>query len=360
MAALRSRIVAVVVFAGSLLVLSGCGIDHSPSGLQRIADDASEERFGGGFAVVVTDGEGNRTAGVAGSLADGRPMSTEDPWVIASVGKAFVATTVMQLVEEGVISLDDRVIDHLDHKFIPPRATVFDLLHHSSGIPDYLTEEYIALMRSCPAREPNPYDYVDTTPLFEPGTEWSYGNVNYLLLGDLVEVVTGNRIEIEMRSRILDPLGLDETYVRFIEDGPAPMPAMQDFFDTGPGPVSDCQMAWDGGPAPVDRLMVSSVDDLDLFYRALFGGQLVGPESLKAMMSQEYVGARLSGQGLGILHLLEPPVEDVNIYANGGGTVGYQTLLLIDLNSMTTIVAVSPNGFSFQNQQDDILRWAFG
>lgn len=343
----------------AVLALSACGVDHSPEGLQEIAEEASEERFDNGFAVVVIDADGTRTTGVAGTLADGTPMNTEDPWVIASVGKAFVAATVMQLVDEGVVSLDDRPADYLDHDFIPEEATVFDLLHHSSGIPDYLTEEYVALMRSCPAREPNPYDYVAATPMFEPGTEWSYGNVNYLLLGDYVEVVTGNPIEVEIRNRVLDPLGLSDTYVRHVEDGPAPMAAVQDFFETGPGPLSDCEMEWHGGPAPVDGSMVSTVDDLDTFYRALFGGDLVSPESLEAMMSQDYVGADESGHGLGIIHLLEPPVDDVTIYGNGGGTVGYQTLLLIDLDSFTTIVAVSPNGFAFENQQDDIIRWAF-
>jgi hypothetical protein len=77
-------------------------------------------------------------------------------------------------------------------------------------------------------------------------------------------------------------------------------------------------------------------------------------------MSQDYVGAAESGHGLGVIHLLRPPVDGVEIYANGGGVVGYHTLLMIDLNSMTTVVAVSPNGFGFEDQQDDILRWAFG
>jgi CubicO group peptidase (beta-lactamase class C family) len=341
------------------VVISACGIDHGPAGLQKIADEASEERFDNGFAVVVTDREGNRTEGVAGTLVDGTSMSAEDPWVIGSVSKAFVATTVMQLVDEGVLALDDYAAEYVDHEFIPNAATVFDLLHHSSGIPDYLTDEWTTLMKSCPAREPDPYEYVDTTPLFEPGKEWSYANVNYLLLGEVVEAVTGNPIEAEMRSRILDPLDLDATYVLHVETGPPPMAAGQDFYDTGPGPLSDCQMEWRGGPAPVDGFMVSSVRDLDAFYRALFGGELVSEASLDAMMSQDYVGAE-HGQGLGLIHLLEPPVDDVDIYANGGGVVGYKTLLMIDLNTMTTIVAVSPGGFAFENQQDDILRWAFG
>jgi D-alanyl-D-alanine carboxypeptidase len=353
----------VRIATGLLVVaalLTGCA-DHGPAGLQEIADEASAERFGNGFAVVVIDGQGNRTTGVAGTLVDGRAMSAADPWVIGSVSKAFVATTVMQLVDEGLISLDDQAAVYVDRDFIPPQATVFDLLHHSSGIPDYVENPaYVELMRSCPVQEPRPYDYVDPEPLFDPGTRWSYSNTNYLVLGELVEAVTGNPVQVEMRDRILEPLGLSDTYVLYVESGVPPMAAGQDFFDTGPGPLSDCRMEHPAGPAPVDASMVSSVIDLDRFYRALFGGELVSDASLDAMMSQDYVGSEESGHGLGVIHLLEPPVDGVNIYGNGGGVVGYKTLLMIDLESMTTVVAVSPNGFGFENQQDDILRWALG
>lgn len=342
------------------MLLTAC-IDHGSAGLQKIADEASEERFDNGFAVVVIDAEGKQTTGVAGTLVDGTPMDATDPWIIGSVTKAFVATTVMQLVDEGLVRLEDHPADYLDYDFIPEEATVFDLLHHSSGIPNYTdSEEYISLLRSCPPRAPHPYDYVGGGPLFEPGAEHRYSNTNYLLLGELVEEITGNPIHLEMRTRILEPLGLTDTYLLHLETGQPPMAAGQDFYDTGPGPVADCRMEPAPGPEPVDGFLVSSVADLDAFYRALFGGELVSAQSLSAMMSQEYVGAAESGHGLGIIHLLEPPVDGVNMYGNGGGVVGYKTLLMIDLETMTTIVAVSPNGFAFENQQDDILRWAFG
>ena len=349
---MRAKLATVAV----CLLAAAC-LDPGATGLQSIAEEASEERFGDGFAVVVIDSEGRRTSGVAGTRADGTDMDAGDPWVIGSVSKAFVATTVMQLVDEGIISLDDRPSDVLDFEFIPDEATVFDLLHHSSGIPDYLTG-WTELMQSCPESQPSPYDYVNWEGEFDPGTQWSYSNTNYLVLGDFVEAVTGNPIEVEIRKRVLDPLGLSDTYLLHVEAGPEPMAANQDFFDTGPGPLSDCQMEPSVDPAPVDGFMVSSVQDLDRFYRALFGGELVSDASLEAMMSQEYVGAEF-GQGLGVIHLIDPPVDGVNIYANGGGIVGYKTLLMIDLESMTTIIAVSPNGFGFENQQDEILRWAF-
>lgn len=341
------------------LFVAAC-VDPGPAGLQQIAEDASRERFGGGFAAVVTEASGERTVGVAGQLADGSPMSADAPWVIGSVSKAFVATAVMQLVDEGKIALTDLAREYLAHDFIPDTATVFDLLHHSSGISNYVEDrEWVAVMKSCPKREPNPYDHVAAASLFEPGTQWAYSNTNYLLLGELIQAVTGDPVEVAIRDRILDPLDLSGTYLMGLEPGDPPMAASQDFFDTGPGPLAACRMERSTDPPPVDGGYVSTARDLDTFYRALFGGDLVSEASLAAMMRHDYVGAEF-GQGLGISRLLEPPVEGVTIYANGGGVVGYKTLLLVDLESMTTIVAVSPNGFAFENQMDELLSWAFG
>lgn len=338
------------------LTLVGCAAQSDPE-LQAIVDDASEERHGGGFAVVVIDDDGTRTEAVAGTLIDGTPMSPDEPWLIASVTKTFVAATVMQLVDEGILSLETPVTSILDHGFIPDSTTVFDLLHHSSGIPDHLTDEYIALMRSCPARAPDPLDFVPDGQLFEPGTDWSYSNVNYLLLGEVVDDVTGKPFEVELRTRILEPLGLDDTYFQHVEDGPTPMAAAQNFFDTGPGPLSDCHME---GRRMTSGGMVSSVADLDRFYRALLGGEVVSPESLEAMLSGGLDDPNPEAYGLGIHRLSISGLEDVPLYGHGGGTVGYNTLYFIDLDSMRSIVAVSPNGFDFRNQLDDLMGWAFG
>ena len=341
-----------------VLLLAGC-TDRGPSGLQRIADDAAEVRGGYGFLVVITDAEGRRTTAVAGVDATSAPMSENVTWRIGSVTKTFVAVVIMQLVDEGLLSLDDLAGGYVDREFVPVGASIFDLLHHSSGIPDYVTnEEWVTLMRSCPDKTPNTYDYVARKPLFEPGTEWSYSNTNYLLLGEVIEKVTGMPPETAIRQRILEPLGLTDTYMADVETGPPPVPAVADFFDTGFGPV-ECDTAPVGGVAGADSRMISNVDDLDAFFRALFGGKLVSPNSLEAMTSEDYVGSRISGYGLGIIHLLEPPTDEVDIWANGGGVVGYKTLVMYDHQSSATVIAMTPTGRDIQ-EQEDILRWAFG
>lgn len=340
------------------LLLAGCA-DSGPSGLQRIAEDAAEARGGYGFLVAITDAEGKRNTATAGVDAAGAPMTDDVTWHIGSVTKTFVAVVIMQLAEEGLLSLDDRAGSYVDHEFVPAEATLFDLLHHSSGVPDYVDdEEWVTLMRSCPDESPNTYDYVAQKPLFEPGREWSYSNTNYLLLGEVIERVTGMPPETVIRQRILEPIGLADTYMADVETGQPPVPAVADFFDTGFGPI-ECETAPVGGVTGTDSRMVSSVDDLDAFFRALFGGELVSEESLEEMTSENYVGSDESGYGLGIIHLLEPPADDVDIWANGGGVVGYKTLVMYDLRSKTTVIAMTPTGRDIQ-EQEDILRWTFG
>ncbi len=340
------------------LLLVGC-TDSGPSGLQRIADDAAEVRGGYGFLVAITDGEGKRTTAVAGVDATGAPMSDDVTWHIGSVTKTFVAVVIMQLAEEGLLSLDDPAARYVHHEFVPAKATLFDLLHHSSGVPDYVaSEQWVTLMRSCPDETPNTYDYVAQEPLFEPGKDWGYSNTNYLLLGEVIEKVTGMPPETVIRQRILERIGLADTYLADVETGQPPVPAVADFFDSGFGPI-ECETTPVGGVTGTDSRMVSSVDDLDAFFRALFEGNLVSEGSLEAMTSEHYVGSDVSGYGLGMIHLLKPPTDAVDIWANGGGVVGYKTLVMYDLKSRTTVIAMTPTGRDIQ-EQEDLLRWAFG
>jgi D-alanyl-D-alanine carboxypeptidase len=347
-----------VLMAFALVLVVAC-VDHGPAGLQAIADEAAELRGGYGFLVAVIDGEGGRTVAIAGTDATGAPLTEDVTWRIGSVTKALVAVVIMQLVDEGRLSLDDSAAMYVNHDFIPAGATVFDLLHHSSGIRDYVEdEEWVELMRSCPDEAPYPFDFVAEGPLFEPGSEWRYSNTNYLILGEIIEMVTGLPPEIAIRHRIIEPLGLTDTYTAYVETGRPPVPAVADFFDAGPGPI-ECDTAPISGVTGTDGGMVSSVDDLNVFYRALFAGELISDESLHAMTGVEYVGSEVSGHGLGLIHLLEPPNADVDIWANGGGVVGYRTLLLYDLTSDTTVIVMTPTGHD-PSELEDILRWAFG
>ena len=173
-------------------------------------------------------GEWVGSAGVRELGGTAKPP-TDGHFRIGSDTKTFTATLVLQLVAEGKVGLDTPAADYLPEFGLDRRITVRMLLQHTSGVfnftgefyPDgtvvpgipwqgqewvddrfhtYQPEELVRLALSKPAR-------------FEPGTDWSYSNTNYVLARLLIEKVTGRSLAEEMQRRILGPLGLSGTVV---------------------------------------------------------------------------------------------------------------------------------------------------
>jgi D-alanyl-D-alanine carboxypeptidase len=163
---------------------------------------------------------GFHSAGV-GDLRTGEPVPVEGRVRIASASKMFTATVVLQLVGEGKIGLDEPVETYLPKlvrgKGIDGRKiTVRQLLKHTSGLPDYdeilVGEDYLAVRHTYF----EPRQLVDAAlakkALFAPGKGWSYSNTNYVLAGLIVQKVTGRPIGEEITARIIDRIGLRDTY----------------------------------------------------------------------------------------------------------------------------------------------------
>lgn len=174
---------------------------------------------------ISVDGLHNWTGG-SGFAADGvTPLDGNDPFVIASITKTFTATLVLQLVEEGRLALDDAVADFLPELGLPPDATVKQLLDHTSGIPDLLAPMRPDL-NATPNRIFSPEEVLAHLgpPWFEAGSDWAYSNTNYLLLGMIVERVTGSTMEAELQQRLLGPLGLDSSGMLLTAAAPPLLP----------------------------------------------------------------------------------------------------------------------------------------
>ncbi len=336
-----------VLWCALALGFAACG----QASLQQVAEDVQSDGRPGGVLVVATEDDGTASIGVAGVDATGTPMTADATWRIGSITKTFTAVVVMQMVEEGAFGLDDDVGRYLDNPQVPPGVTVRQLLQHTSGIPDYIPHANVVL-RSCPESAIDPFALiVNDVPAFAPGEGWEYSNTNYLVLGQLIRALTGQPPADAIRGRIIDPLGLNDTYLEGSEPGPPPVPAFADFYDTGPGPITCHTPIWADA---TDAGMISSAHDLDRFLRAIFDGTLVSAGSLTEMLDTNEFG-----YGLGISKLLQPPVEDVEIYGNGGGLVGYKSVALYETKRRTTIIAMSPTGFSIGGLQDRAIEWAF-
>ena len=175
-----------------------------------------------GVSVAIVWDDGHQWLGAAGSadIAARRPMTTGTAFALASVSKTMTAGVVLQLVGEGTLALDQPVAPFLPAYRLDARITVRMLLDHTSGLPDYFLNPKIDKPLQAkpdaawtPARA---WSYVLPKRLL-PGTAWQYSNTNYLLLGELVEAVTGRSLAREIRDRLLSPLRLKTVWYQAVE-----------------------------------------------------------------------------------------------------------------------------------------------
>lgn len=211
--------------AGAFADLSEERLDpETAARLQRtLADSAGDN--GVTATLMTADGTWTGAAGTADGVRDMRP---EDQMAIGSITKSIVAAQVMQLVEAGTLGLDDPAADHL-----PPTveldtngATVGDLLSMRSGIPDYVDAIYGSL-----STETRHVWTVDEMLALVPsrrtpaGSEFDYSSTNYLLLGLILEHVTGRPVARTLRDGVLDGPGLERLVYQPDKRPTAPMAA---------------------------------------------------------------------------------------------------------------------------------------
>lgn len=176
-----------------------------------------------GISVAILWDDGRRWLGASGmrDVAAGDPMTTCTAFALASVSKTATAAVVLQLVEEGKLSLDQLVAPLLPAFDMNPKITVRHLLDHTSGLPDFFLnakiDRQLRKAKGATWTAGQTWAYVpDKRP--KPGRFWIYSNSNYLLLGELVEAMTGRPLAVEVRERLLDPLGLESAWFQAEEE----------------------------------------------------------------------------------------------------------------------------------------------
>ncbi|EJR97964.1 D-alanyl-D-alanine carboxypeptidase [Bacillus sp. MYb56] len=311
--------------------------------------------------VLAKTSEGGKTwsyaAGVA-NLSSKKPMKTDFRFRIGSVTKTFTATVVLQLAEENSLNLDDSIEKWLPgvihgNGYDDKQITIQQLLNHTSGIAEYTRSKGFNLMdtkKSYRAEELVKMG-ISMPPDFTPGKSWSYSNTGYVLLGILIETVTGNSYAEEIENRIIEPLELSNT---FLPGNSSVIPGTKH---------ARGYIQLDGASEPKDVTyynpsmgssagdMISTADDLNKFFSYLLGGKLLKEQQLKQMLTTVPTGeAALGRYGLGIYETKLP--NGVSIWGHGGsipgfvtfagGTLGGKHTLAVNLNSLN---ADSPDPF---------------
>ncbi|MCP2165940.1 serine hydrolase domain-containing protein [Goodfellowiella coeruleoviolacea] len=271
-----------------------------------------------------------RWSGAAGvrDLASGRSADPAGYFRIGSVTKTFVATVVLQLVDERRLALDDPIDRHLPG-VVPDgqHITVRQILNHTSGLYDYAHEAGYSTNRWRGAerfRTYQPRELLDVAfahePYFAPGAGWHYSNTNYIVAGLLIERLTGHGYGEEIARRVLRPLRLTQTSVPGTNPR-LPEPHTHGYVEVaGQGWVDATEMNpsldWAAGE------MISTTADLNRFFAALLGGRLTSPASLAAMKDTVETGTMFR-YGLGLQRFDLPC--GTSVYGHGGELLGYLT-----------------------------------
>ncbi|MFN2399370.1 MAG: serine hydrolase domain-containing protein [Gemmatimonadaceae bacterium] len=285
------------------------------------------------------------------------PATEKTVYRIGSITKQFTAAAVLQLVEQGRLSLEDSVGKHLPN--IPSRwrgVPIRQLLNHTSGIPSYTS---VGLRWTTRMRLDLPHDSLigivaNDSMDFPAGSKWRYNNTGYYLLGMLIERLSGHPYAGVVRERLATPLGLRAT--TYCDTRPIIKKRAQGY-QVGPDqkltnadPLSMAQPFSAGA-------LCSTVGDLIAWQRALAAGRVVKPASYTAMTTPNGV-AIASAYGYG---LAKDTLERRTRVQHGGGINGFNSMLqYYPAESISIAVLANTNGPWVDRVADNIARAALG
>ncbi len=296
---------------------------------------------GATLGVVLANGE---SFGLAVGYSDRetkRAMTPGDRMLAGSVGKTFAAATALQLIKEGKIGLDDKIEKYLGGE--PwfsrlPNAkdiTVRELMNHTSGLVRYeFKEQFTKDLTANPDKVWKPAELVayllDEKPPFEAGKGWDYSDTNYIVLGMIIEKVTGRKFYDEANRRVIKPLKLTDTIP---QDGPRLKGVVQGY--AGPNNpfggtdgmivngkfVINPQFEWTGGG------YASTALDLARWAKMIYEGKAFSPDLLPQVL--EGVSAPMLGRetkyGLGVIIR---KTQTGTAYGHSGFFPGYMTAMM--------------------------------
>lgn len=238
------------------------------------------------------------TTGKSGNL-----VSAEYRFKTGSITKLLTTTVILQLIEEGLLGLEDSYLDLINKETLKilsglhffeetnysKKISIYHLLQHSSGLPDYFSddERFIKYVMQHPLQSwdwklvmEKYFDFeLNLKPSFVPGNGFHYSDTNYLLLSILIEQITNKALQQVYREKIITPLGLNDTYLEFYELPEQIKPVVYPYYGVHSLENINTSFDWGGGG------LTSTMNDLDIFIRSLIKGILFKKlESLDLLM----------------------------------------------------------------------------
>ena len=264
-------------------------------------DDRAAKGEFSGVVLLRRDGQTvfEHAAGLA-SRAHGIPNTMSTRFAVASVAKWPLAVAVLRLVERGELDVHAPLVDLLPPDQVPNAVTPQHTLHHilsmSSGLANYIDDDdetwaqFEGVIASLPGRGRRPADLVpfmrEVPANRAPGVSYEYSDTNFVLVGLVIEAVTGREWSTVLADEVLRPVGMTDTAVEEIDRDPARM-ATGYLVDDGPVDKRRTNVFSLTARGMPDGGALSTAADLALFVEALFAGRLLGPDLLAAMQTPQ-------------------------------------------------------------------------
>ncbi|MGW9684857.1 serine hydrolase domain-containing protein [Flagellimonas sp. 2504JD1-5] len=281
---------------------------------------------------------------------NGEKAKTTDLFRIASSTKLFIATIILQLEEEGKLQLEDKMYPYLtdidflrlddfhfyqDSTNLSQRSTSFSkamtikqLLSHRSGLADIFNdrqEAFFSMVMREPEQQYRPRNIVNLyfeyglnkEAKFKPDEGWHYSDMNYVLLGLLIEKLDEKLLSQSMRDRILHPLDLKDTYFEFYETTETKESRIHQYVGAINFNSVNTSFDWSGGG------LVSTHQDLATFMEALFDNKLISEKSLQKMIKAKATIKDHLPYGLGVYKSIYNGETYYGHYGFYGTYIGY-------------------------------------
>jgi CubicO group peptidase (beta-lactamase class C family) len=286
-----------------------------------IADQVRDRGYPGLSLTIVQNGKVILAKGYGKrDLESGAPVEPDTPFAIGSVTKQFTCACVFLLAEEGKLSVRDKVAKYYPDLTRASDVTLYDLMTHASGYPDYYPLDFVDRRLKKPiAIDRLLAEYAGGKLDFEPGTRWSYSNTGYLLLGRVVEKVSKESLGEFLTRRILKPLGMNHS--AFGPGGDLQGRA-HGYTSFAVGPQEPAPTEADGWLHAAGGLWASA-PDLARWNLALLEGKVLKPESFRLMTTRRKLAdgrTKDYGCGLGVYQR-----DGETVLMHSGAVSGFQS-----------------------------------
>jgi CubicO group peptidase (beta-lactamase class C family) len=328
--------IAVLLLVGSLSSCASPAVTKDTGKIDEfVRSEMARQKVPGVAIAVIRGGEVVRSQGYGFANVELKsPVTTETIFQSGSMGKQFTAAAVMLLVQDGKLRLDDPIAKYLPGT--PPAfqaITVRHLLTHTSGIPDYTTNDFDYRR-----------DYTEDDLLkmafaqkleFAPGARWNYSNTGYAMLGFLIHEVSGRFYGDLLRDRVFGPVGMTTTRIISEEDI---VPNRAAGYRLVKGELKNQEWVAPQVNTTADGSLYYSITDLVAWDQALRAGAVLTPES----WAQVYTPVKLnSGKTYpyGFAWFLQP-INGHDVHRHGGSWQGFKTDILRYPKDGLTVVAL--------------------